>query len=101
MKMALDQLAEFKNDPSISERDPLSPLSFCCVTDEVRKSQEELYQIYLEGQKQALSPLAPDGRPLRKYVLFPHPEPRVPVPGSGVCSGAARPRRQTRKDLGC
>ena len=33
MKMALDQLAEFKDDPSISERDPLSPLSFCCVTD--------------------------------------------------------------------
>ncbi|RPD62035.1 alpha/beta-hydrolase, partial [Lentinus tigrinus ALCF2SS1-7] len=67
MKIALDQLAEFRDDPSISERDPASPLSFCCVTEEVRKSQEELFQIYSEGIQSALSPLAPDGRPLRKY----------------------------------
>ncbi|KAI0721973.1 hypothetical protein C8T65DRAFT_705024 [Cerioporus squamosus] len=67
MRIALDQLAEFRDDPSISERDPASPLSFCCVTEEVRKSQEELYHIYSEGLQTALSPLAPDGRPLRKY----------------------------------
>ena len=36
MKMALDQLAEYTEDPSMSERDPLSPLSFSCVTEEVR-----------------------------------------------------------------
>lgn len=71
MKIALEQLAEFRDDPSISERDPNSPLSFCCVTEEVRKSQEELYQIYSEGIQSALSPLAPDGRPLRKYVTCP------------------------------
>ncbi len=71
MRIALDQLAEFRDDPSISERDPASPLSFCCVTEEVRKSQEELYQIYAEGVQTALSPLAPDGRPLRKYVTLP------------------------------
>ena len=52
----------------MSERDPLSPLSFSCVTEEVRKSQEELYRIYSEGERSALSPLAPDGRPLRRYV---------------------------------
>lgn len=71
MRIALDQLAEFRDDPSISERDPASPLSFCCVTEEVRKSQEELYHIYSEGLQTALSPLAPDGRPLRKYVISP------------------------------
>ena len=68
--MALNMLAEFKDDPKISDRDPLSPLSFCCVTDEVCKSQHELYHMYSEGAQNALSPLAPDGRPLRKYVLY-------------------------------
>ena len=72
MRMALTLLSEFKREPSIAERDPLSPLSFCCVTDEVRKSQEELYHIYSEGSQNALSPLAPDGRPLRKYVCVSH-----------------------------
>lgn len=69
MRMALGLLSEFKEDPSIAERNPLSPLSFCCVTDEVRKSQDELYHLYSEGAQNALSPLAPDGRPLRKYVF--------------------------------
>ncbi|KAI0771527.1 Alpha/Beta hydrolase protein [Trametes elegans] len=67
MKMALAQLAEWKDDPSIAEQDPLSPLSFSCVTEEVRKSQEELNAIYSEGIQTAFSPLAPDGRPLRKF----------------------------------
>ena len=68
--MALDQLSDLRDDPTIGERDPGSPLSFCCVTEEVRKSQEELYQLYAEGMHNALSPLAPDGRPLRKYVVL-------------------------------
>ncbi|KAI0356681.1 alpha/beta-hydrolase [Trametes cingulata] len=67
MKMALAQLAEWKEDPSLAEQDPLSPLSFSCVTEEVRKSQDELYAIYQEGVQTAFSPLAPDGRPLRKW----------------------------------
>ncbi|EJF63051.1 alpha/beta-hydrolase [Dichomitus squalens LYAD-421 SS1] len=67
MRMALEQLSEYTDDPSIAERDPHSPLSFCCVTEEVRKSQEELNRIYSEGESSALSPLAPDGRPLRRY----------------------------------
>ncbi|CDO74127.1 hypothetical protein BN946_scf185043.g177 [Trametes cinnabarina] len=67
MKMALAQLAEWQDDPSIAEQDPLSPLSFSCVTEEVRKSQDELYTIYAEGTEKAFSPLAPDGRPLRKF----------------------------------
>lgn len=68
MRIALEQLAECRGDSSIAERNTMSPLSFCCVTEEVRKSQEELYQLYSEGAQNALSPLAPDGRPLRKYV---------------------------------
>ena len=66
MRMALAQLAEWQDDPSIADQDPLSPLSFSCVTEEVKKSQEELYAIYQEGAQTAFSPLAPDGRPLRK-----------------------------------
>ncbi|KAI0676767.1 Alpha/Beta hydrolase protein [Trametes maxima] len=67
MRMALAQLAEWREDASIADQDPLSPLSFSCVTDEVRKSQDELYAIYQDGVQTAFSPLAPDGRPLRKY----------------------------------
>ncbi|KAI9063425.1 alpha/beta-hydrolase, partial [Trametes sanguinea] len=67
MRMALAQLAEWQDDPSIADQDPLSPLSFSCVTEEVRKSQDEIYSIYAEGTETAFSPLAPDGRPLRKY----------------------------------
>ncbi|KAL7282046.1 hypothetical protein ACG7TL_003513 [Trametes sanguinea] len=67
MRMALAQLAEWQDDPSIADQDPLSPLSFSCVTEEVRKSQDEIYTIYAEGTDTAFSPLAPDGRPLRKY----------------------------------
>ena len=65
--MALTQLAEWREDPlSIADQDPLSPLSFLCVTEEARKSQDELYAIYQDGVQAAFSPLAPDGRPLRK-----------------------------------
>ncbi|OJT13183.1 hypothetical protein TRAPUB_10274 [Trametes pubescens] len=67
MRAALAQLAEWEDDPAIADQDPLSPLSFSCVTEEVRKSQDELYTIYLEGMHAAFSPLAPDGRPLRKF----------------------------------
>ncbi|KAH9894169.1 Alpha/Beta hydrolase protein [Cubamyces lactineus] len=67
MRMALAQLAEWQDDPSMADQDPFSPLSFSCVTEEVKKSQEELYAIYQEGVQTAFSPLAPDGRPLRKY----------------------------------
>ncbi|KAL1937580.1 hypothetical protein VTO73DRAFT_13075 [Trametes versicolor] len=67
MRAALAQLAEWEDDPALADQDPLSPLSFSCVTDEVRKSQDELYAIYQEGMHIAFSPLAPDGRPLRKY----------------------------------
>lgn len=71
MRAALAQLAEWEDDPALADQDPLSPLSFSCVTDEVRKSQDELYAIYQEGMHIAFSPLAPDGRPLRKCVSSP------------------------------
>ncbi|KAI0829356.1 Alpha/Beta hydrolase protein [Trametes gibbosa] len=67
MRMALTQLAEWRDSPALAERDPLSPLSFSCVSEEVRKSQDELFALYAEGMLTAFSPLAPDGRPLRKY----------------------------------
>ncbi|KAH9853880.1 Alpha/Beta hydrolase protein [Lenzites betulinus] len=67
MRMALAQLAEWRENPALAEQDPLSPLSFSCVTEEVRQSQDEIYLLYQEGASTAFSPLAPDGRPLRKY----------------------------------
>lgn len=88
MRAALAQLAEWEDDPALADQDPLSPLSFSCVTDEVRKSQDELYAIYQEGMHIAFSPLAPDGRPLRKCVfppIFPPCTLLSPCPGMGAC----------------
>ncbi|KAI0921978.1 hypothetical protein AcW1_004187 [Taiwanofungus camphoratus] len=67
MKTALEKLAQFRNDPSYADRDPLSPLSFSCVTPEVCRSQEETRAMYAKGERTAFSPLASDGRPIRKF----------------------------------
>ncbi|OBZ71835.1 hypothetical protein A0H81_08215 [Grifola frondosa] len=67
MKMALGKLAEFKNDPSIAERDPRTPISFSCVPDDVANSQLELSVLFMKGQMNAFNPLGSDGRPLRKF----------------------------------
>ncbi|TCD63378.1 hypothetical protein EIP91_005609 [Steccherinum ochraceum] len=67
MQTALARLAALKVDKSIMSRDPKSPLSFSCVTEEVRKAQEGAVTVYSKGQRKAWSPLGMDGRPLRKF----------------------------------
>ncbi|PCH41599.1 alpha/beta-hydrolase, partial [Wolfiporia cocos MD-104 SS10] len=67
MRVALAQLGNFRGDQSFAERDPLSPLSFSCVTPEVQRSQDETYATYQKGERTAFSPLGLDGRPLRKF----------------------------------
>ncbi|KII96006.1 hypothetical protein PLICRDRAFT_694103 [Plicaturopsis crispa FD-325 SS-3] len=67
MKMALELLATISGDASIATRDPWSPLSFSCVTPEVKKHQEEVLELYAKDLHKAFYPLGPDGRPLRKY----------------------------------
>lgn len=66
MMPSLRRLADFKDDPSILERDPCSPLSFSCNTPEIIKNQEDTLAKYVDGQQLAFSPLGPDGRPIRK-----------------------------------
>ena len=66
MKAGLARLADFKNDPSILNRDPTSPLSFSCADADVIKAQEESVANYSKGMRNAFSPLGPDRRPTRK-----------------------------------
>ncbi|KAH9950101.1 Alpha/Beta hydrolase protein [Amylocystis lapponica] len=67
MKAALQQLAKSRNNPSIAERDPLSPLSFSCLPDEAVRNQDEVFMTYIKGEREAFSPLTMEGRPIRKY----------------------------------
>jgi hypothetical protein len=66
MQRGLNKLADLKDDPSITERDPRSPLSFSCTTPEIVKHQEEMMRKFIDGQQKAFSPLGTDGRPIRK-----------------------------------
>ncbi|KZT13104.1 alpha/beta-hydrolase [Laetiporus sulphureus 93-53] len=67
MKAGLAKLAQLRNEPTFVDRDPLSPLSFSCVSPEVCKSQEETRATYQKEERTAFSPLGLDGRPLRKF----------------------------------
>lgn len=67
MQTALQRLADMKGDIAIANRDPLSPLSFSCVSQETQKNQEEMMKKYISGQQMAFSPLSPCGRPMRKF----------------------------------
>ncbi|EKM59592.1 uncharacterized protein PHACADRAFT_250189 [Phanerochaete carnosa HHB-10118-sp] len=67
MLAGLQRLADMKGDPTIANRDPLSPLSFSCVSPDTQKSQEEMVAKYISGQQAAFSPLGPDGRPMRRF----------------------------------
>lgn len=67
MKRALEDLADFVDDPSIADRDPRSSLSFSCCRPEVAQSQMDTIKNYAKSQKDAYNPLGPDGRPIRKY----------------------------------
>lgn len=66
MQEALDMLAEIKEDPSIANRSPASPMSFSCCDDETAQIHVDMVKAYAKGQATAYSPLGSDGRPIRK-----------------------------------
>jgi hypothetical protein len=68
MKTALSKLAGIAGDPAIGCRDPDSPLSFSCVTPEVRKNQLESLKFYAKDLDKAFSPLDAYGRPQRRLA---------------------------------
>lgn len=70
MRAALSTLADIAQDPSIANRDPLSSMSFSCLSPEIVKNQAESLKQYRKGLDTAYSPLGSDGRPLRKYVVL-------------------------------
>jgi len=59
-------LAELAGDPSIAERDPLSPMSFSRLPVAVQRLQVENYMGAAKEARKAFSPLGADGRPMRK-----------------------------------
>ncbi|KAJ6567283.1 Alpha/Beta hydrolase protein [Mycena vulgaris] len=67
MKDALGTLEMITGDSSVRARDPLSSLSFCCLSDEVIQQQTEGLAAYRKGQTLAYLPLNPAGRPIRRY----------------------------------
>ncbi|KAN0126704.1 Alpha/Beta hydrolase fold [Russula decolorans] len=63
----LEIMADLADDPSIAERDPLSPMSFSRISDAVQQLQVENYMAAAKEARKAFSPLGSDGRPMRKY----------------------------------
>ncbi|KAI0307025.1 hypothetical protein B0F90DRAFT_1807732 [Multifurca ochricompacta] len=59
--------SKLADDPSIAQRDPLSPMSFSRISVAVQQLQVENYMAAAKGAKKAFSPLGSDGRPMRKY----------------------------------
>lgn len=70
MAAALDTLADLGTNPAIAERNPMSSLSFSLVSSETEASQNNKLKAFHRGQNTAFSPLGPDGRPVRRYVVF-------------------------------
>ena len=68
MGAALDKLSELMGDSTIATRNPMSSLSFSCLSPEVIQSQKESVDFYGRDQWKALCPLGPNGRPIRKLV---------------------------------
>ncbi|KAJ7672870.1 Alpha/Beta hydrolase protein [Mycena rosella] len=67
MKDALGTLEAVTGDANVRSRDPLSPLSFSCLPEEVVQQQSEGLRAYRKGQTLAFLPLGPTGRPIRRY----------------------------------
>ena len=63
---ALEILADLADDPSIADRDPLSPMSFSRISVAVQRLQVENYMAAAMEARKAFSPLGSDGRPMRK-----------------------------------
>jgi hypothetical protein len=62
----LEILAELAGDPSIADRDPLSPMSFSRLSVAVQRLQAENYMAAAKEARKGFSPLGSDGRPMRK-----------------------------------
>ncbi|KAJ3935639.1 MAG: Alpha/Beta hydrolase protein [Lentinula lateritia] len=67
MSVALEKLAQLMGDSAITLRDPLSPMSFSCLTPEVVKGQEDSLKLYRKGEGAAFNPCGPNGKPIRKF----------------------------------
>jgi len=65
--MALLRLADIMGNATISRRSPTSPISFSCLPQETVQAQTDLLSQYRKGERQAFSPLGPDGKPIRRY----------------------------------
>jgi len=67
MKKALNKLGDIRSSTSFNSRDPRSPLSFTCVTEEVANAQKKSLDYYTLDVDKAYCPLGFDGRPMRRY----------------------------------
>ncbi|KAK2466402.1 hypothetical protein APHAL10511_002044 [Amanita phalloides] len=72
MRTALMRLADIMSDSAITRRDPLSPISFSCLTQDIVQTQTDLLTQYRSRENQAFSPLGVDGRPIRRYSAKQH-----------------------------
>ncbi|KAF5363858.1 hypothetical protein D9756_000594 [Leucocoprinus leucothites] len=66
MRTALFKLADIMDWPDMGANDPLSSMSFSCLSEAGVQRQAELLKEYAESEN-TFSPLGPDGKPLRKY----------------------------------
>ena len=73
---ALQRLAEIMHDTKIANREPSSPMAFSCVPSVVVRGRAEVYARAALGHRGAFSPLDPNGRPKRRYVVCPSPPPK-------------------------
>ncbi|KAJ7638448.1 Alpha/Beta hydrolase protein [Roridomyces roridus] len=67
MRRALSRLEEITGNSALRSRDPLSSLSFSCLSEDIVKQQTEGLAAYSRGQTLAYLPLGPTGRPIRRY----------------------------------
>ncbi|KXN86305.1 hypothetical protein AN958_10167 [Leucoagaricus sp. SymC.cos] len=67
MQRALFKLADIMERSDMMSGNPLSSLSFSCLSQTGLQRQIELSQIYEKDSEHSFSPLGPDGRLLRKY----------------------------------
>ena len=66
---ALQRLADLMHDPEIRNREPSSPMAFSCVPSVAMRRRAEIYARAALGHRGAFSPLDPNGRPKRRYVV--------------------------------
>lgn len=67
MQEALTNLADIVGRPEMTDNDPLSSMSFSCLSEEGIQRQTSILGKYALEKEPTFSPLGPDGRPLRKY----------------------------------